>query len=79
MLSTSLLEPDEADGDTANRDGCQFTNKDEDNFGGLESFSFIGFVKYFLSYSAILTFFLSASCVEEEQDDAVLDGDDTNQ
>ena len=33
LLSTLLLEPDEADGDTANRDGRQFTNKDEDNFG----------------------------------------------
>ena len=62
----------------ANRDGRQFTNKDEDNFGRFESFSFIGFVKYFLSYSAILTFLLSG-CVEEDQDDAVLDGDDTNQ
>jgi len=75
LLSTSLLEPDEADGDftpTANRDSRRFTNKDEeDNFGDDPPSMTL---REILLNADTSHFHL----LEEDQDDAVLDGDDTS-
>ena len=95
LLSTSPLEPDEADGDftpIANRDSRQFTNKDEeDDFGDdppsmtlreillnadTSHFHLLGLSNIFFLTWQVLNFL--SGCVEADQDDAVLDGDDTS-